>query len=216
MFDFMACKAKARANKQDEVYLLAEGLNDGKLVATYKVSPAERPDHIRLRLDNDNVDAIANGSDIVTVIAEIVDKKGNVKRMNNNTWIKFNIEGEGRLLGDESVEANPREVKWGSAPILVQSTTKAGKIRITGSILHQGSQTPVSGELVFNTVENTTLSIFDHNEVNLIEKKSIRSVQKNINKSEIELENEKLHNEINRLKNKDVEKQQEDFGKGIN
>lgn len=215
VFDYMACKTKARAKKQNEVYLMAEGLIKGKIVATHKVYPAERADHIRLRLDNDSVNLVANGSDIVTVIAEMVDKRGTVKRLNNNI-VKFNIEGEGRLIGDESIEANPRNISWGSAPILVQSTTKPGKIRITATILHEGSQRPIGGELIFNSVENTTPAIFNQNELDLIGKQAIQSVQQNSNKSELELEIQKLRKEINELKVKEVEQQQTKFGVGIN
>ena len=211
----MACKGRARAGKQDEVYLLAEGLIHGKVVASYKVSPAERADHIRLRLDNDGVELLANGSDIVTVIAEMVDKKGTVKRLNSNT-IRFNIEGEGRLLGDESTQTNTSELIWGTAPVLVQSTTKAGKIRITASLVHEGSQTPVGGELIFNSLEDTTPTIFNQKEVDLIGKQALQSVQKLLNKSELQLENERLRKEINDLKVNEVGKQQNKFGAGIN
>ncbi|MFZ4726908.1 MAG: glycoside hydrolase family 2 protein, partial [Paludibacter sp.] len=215
MFDFMACKGKARAKKQDEVYLLAEGLINGKVVATHKVSPAERPDHIRLRLDNDGVDLTANGSDIVTVIAEIVDKKGTVKRLNSNS-IRFSIEGEGRLLGNENTQTNTSEIIWGTAPVLVQSTTKAGKIRITASLVHEGSQTPIGGELIFNTLENTIPTIFNQKEVDLIGKRTLQYIQKTINKSELELENQRLRKELNDLKVNEVGKQQTKFGGGIN
>jgi len=215
MFDFMACKVKARAKKQDEVFLLAEGLINGKVVATHKVSPAERPDHIRLRLDNDGVDLIANGSDIVTVVAEMVDKKGTVKRLNNGS-VRFNIEGEGRLIGSETLRTNPTELKWGSAPILVQSTTKAGKIRITASLVNEGTQTPVGGELIFNSTENNVATIFNQNEVDFIGKQTLQSVQKTAGKTELQLEKERQRKEINNLKLNEVEKQQNKFGVGIN
>ncbi|MEI8049598.1 MAG: glycoside hydrolase family 2 TIM barrel-domain containing protein [Bacteroidota bacterium] len=215
MFDFMACKAKARAKKQGEVFLLAEGLIHGKVVVSYKVSPGERADHIRLRLDDDGVELMANGSDIVTVIAEMVDKKGTVKRLNNGV-IRFNIEGEGRLVGDESIRTNPVELKWGSAPVLVQSTTKAGKIRITASLVNEGSQTAVGAELVFNTLENNTAAIFNQKEADLIGKQTMQSIQNTINKSELQLENERLRKEINDLKINEVGKQQNKFGTGIN
>jgi beta-galactosidase len=141
MFDFMACKAKSRAGKQDEVYLLAEGLVDGKVVASQKLTPAVRPDKVVLWVDNNGVDLVANGSDFVTVIAGIADKNGNIKRLNNQS-LKFEIEGEGRLLGGDIAQLNPRPVLWGTAPMLVQSTTKAGKIKIRASVLLEGSQCP--------------------------------------------------------------------------
>lgn len=44
VYDFMVDKAFSRTQKQDDVYLLAEGLIDGKVVATHKVVPARRPE----------------------------------------------------------------------------------------------------------------------------------------------------------------------------
>ena len=215
VFDFMDCKRMARAKKQDDAFMLAEGLMNGKVVATSKIYPAERANRIRLRLDNEGVNLIANGSDMVTVVAEIVDKRGTVKRLNNHS-IQFSIEGEGTLIGDESVGANPRSVNWGTAPILVQSTPKAGKIRLTASILHEGSQHPTGGELIFNSVENTAPSIFNQNELEIKSKNPRNTIHQTTNKSSLEIENEKLRKEINKLKLKEVENQQTKFGVGIN
>lgn len=97
-FHFMEWKAMARSGRQDDAYLLAEGLIDGKVVVSDKRYPSGQADHISLRLDNEQVPLKADGSDVVTVIAEIVDKRGTVKRLNNSV-IRFEIAGEGRLLG---------------------------------------------------------------------------------------------------------------------
>ena len=121
VYDFMVDKAFSRTQKQDDVYLLAEGLIDGKVVATHKVVPARRPEKILLWMDNEGTDLKADGSDFVTVVAAVADKNGNIKRLNNYN-IRFSIEGEGRLLGGPGVLANPVPVKWGTAPVLVQST----------------------------------------------------------------------------------------------
>ncbi len=76
----MDLKALARAGKQKEVYILAEGLINGEIVATYKKYPSWRPASLRLRVDDDGLPLRADGSDVVTVIAEVVDEKGTVKR----------------------------------------------------------------------------------------------------------------------------------------
>ena len=72
---------------------------DGKVVVTHKRYPAGQPHHIRLRLDNEQVPLQADGSDAVVVVAEMVDKRGNVKRL-NNSYLHFKAEGEGHLLGE--------------------------------------------------------------------------------------------------------------------
>mgnify|MGYP000736055348 FL=1 len=79
----MVDKAFSRTQKQDDVYLLAEGLIDGKVVATHKVVPARRPEKILLWMDNEGTDLKADGSDFVTVVAAVADKNGNIKRLNN-------------------------------------------------------------------------------------------------------------------------------------
>lgn len=71
VYDFMVDKALSRAKKQDDVYLLAEGLIDGKVVATHKVVPARRPEKILLWVDNEGTDLKADGSDFVTVVAPL-------------------------------------------------------------------------------------------------------------------------------------------------
>ena len=83
-FHFMEWKAMARSGRQDDAYLLAEGLIDGKVVVSDKRYPSGQADHISLRLDNEQVPLKADGSDVVTIIAEIVDKRGTVKRLNNS------------------------------------------------------------------------------------------------------------------------------------
>ena len=57
-----------------------------------KRSPARRPVALRLRIDNDSLALRADGSDIVSVIAEVVDKDGTVKRLNNSS-VKFTVSG---------------------------------------------------------------------------------------------------------------------------
>ena len=214
VFHFMEWKAKARKGKQAEAYLLAEGLIDGKVVATHKRYPAGQADHITLRLDDEGVPLTADGSDIVTVIAEIVDKQGTVKRLNNSI-IHFDIEGEGRLLGDASIGTNPISVVWGSAPILVQSTTRAGKVRIIASMQQPGLSRPLEGVLEFESLPNSQREIFSEEELKevSITRSTIGHV---INKSDLERENEHLRKELNQLKVKEVERQQTQFGVGIN
>jgi beta-galactosidase len=74
----------------------------------------------------------------------------------------------------------------------------------------------LGGELIINSIENTTPTIFSQKELELIDKQSIQAVQKSTNKSELEMENQKFRKELNDLKVKEVEKQQNKFGGGIN
>ncbi|RHR60719.1 glycoside hydrolase family 2 TIM barrel-domain containing protein [Parabacteroides sp. AF17-28] len=211
VYDFMVDKALSRERKQDDVYLLAEGLIDGKVVATHKVVPARRPEKILLWVDNEGTDLKADGSDFVTVVAAVADKQGNIKRLNNYN-IRFSIEGEGRILGGPDVLANPAPVKWGTAPILVQSTLKPGKIRITASVLFEGSQMPVSGELVLESKPAAFPLVYNTEDASRITLSSVSAGQSATSKTDAEREVERLRKELNTLKLKEVERQQSDFG----
>ena len=211
VYDFMVDKAFSRTQKQDDVYLLAEGLIDGKVVATHKVVPARRPEKILLWMDNEGTDLKADGSDFVTVVAAVADKNGNIKRLNNYN-IRFSIEGEGRLLGGPGVLANPVPVKWGTAPVLVQSTLKPGKIRITASVLFEGSQMPISGELEFESKPSVFPLVYDAADAARIPLGSASAGKNTDSKTDAEREVERLRKELNTLKLKEVERQQSEFG----
>ena len=211
VYDFMVDKAFSRTQKQDDVYLLAEGLIDGKVVAIHKVVPARRPEKILLWMDNEGTDLKADGSDFVTVVAAVADKNGNIKRLNNYN-IRFSIEGEGRLLGGPGVLANPVPVKWGTAPVLVQSTLKPGKIRITASVLFEGSQMPISGELELESKPSVFPLVYDAADAARIPLGSASAGQNTASKTDAEREVERLRKELNTLKLKEVERQQSEFG----
>lgn len=209
-YHFMDDKALSGKNKQNEVYMLAEGMINGKVVATHKVAPARRPSKIILRIDNEGTELKANGSDFVTVVASVTDKDGNVKRL-NNYYIKFDIEGEGRILGGSNVMANPRPVLWGEAPILVQSTTRPGKIKIKASVLFEGSQMPLSGEIEWSSQADDIPLIYNEEELSALRQVHTETISSQT-KSEAEKEIERLQKELNALKLKEVEQQQTDFG----
>lgn len=211
VYDFMTDKAMSRKKKQDEVFLRAEGLIDGKVVATHEVHPARRPEKVLLWVDDENVNLKADGSDFVTVVAAIADKNGNIKRL-NNYYVKFHVEGEGRILGDAGILANPALVKWGTAPVLIQSTLRPGKIKITASVLFEGSQMPVSAVLELESYSAAHPLVYSEKDAALIAGSSSLQAAGTSAKSAAELEQEQLLKEQNAQRLKEVEQQQEDFG----
>lgn len=214
-FHFMEWKAMARAGRHEEAYMLAEGLVEGQVVATHKRFPSGQPHHISLRLDNENVGLTADGTDAVVVIAEIVDRRGTVKRLNNSV-IEFAVEGEGRLLGDASAGTNPSQVIWGSAPALIQSTVNAGKIRVTASMHIPGQARPSEGVLEFESTAGPHRLIFSESELAAISDHNPDTDSAGHATTDLERENERLRKEIHQLKVKEVERQQTTFGVGIN
>lgn len=211
VYDFMVDKALSRERRQADVYLLAEGWMDGKVVATHKVVPARRPEKVLLWVDNEGTDLKADGSDFVTVVAAVADKQGNIKRLNNYS-IRFTVEGEGRILGDASVQANPAPVKWGTAPVLVQATTRPGKIKVSACVWFEGSQMPVSAELELESKPAAVPLVFDQGEAACISQMAVSGSQATGSKSSTERELERLRKELNELKLKEVERQQTEFG----
>ena len=215
VFEFMEWKQMARAGKHDEAFLLAKGLIDGKVVATHKRYPAGQVNRLVLRVDDEKVGLKADGSDVVSVICEVVDKRGTVKCLNNSI-VRFDVEGEGRLLGEEAPGVNPQPMVWGSAVALVQSTHQAGKIKVTASMAVPGQNRPLSAVLEFVSRDNDQKEIYSKKELSEIDKATQNISVKHVSHDDLERENARLRKELNLLKVQEVEKQQTQFGAGIN
>lgn len=204
-YNFMDDKKLSREERWDEVYLLAEGFQNGKKVAEHKRMPARRPAKIMLTLDDENIQPIADGSDLITVIASVTDENGNVKRL-NNYHIQFTVEGEARPVADEKSHTNPRAVEWGTAPILLRTTLRAGKVKVIAKVDYPGLQMPLQGELVFDVMPSPISSIYDKEE-----RVGVTPWSNNVNnnKNISDEERKKLNLEL-----KNVERQQSEFGEG--
>lgn len=207
VWDVMYDKQLARKNKHEESYLLAEGIVDGEVVATHKVMPARRPSQIILWADNEGTETIADGSDLITVIAAIADENGNIKRL-NNYHIKFEIEGPGELVASKETFTNPREVQWGTAPILVRAKAQTGNIKVKASVVLNGIHTPMSAELIIPTTKAIHPLIADEDELNL-QLKTHRN-QENLSSYDRGQSSDEARKQ-SQMRLKEVEKQQSDF-----
>lgn len=209
VYDFMTDKYMSmEEGRQNDVYLLAEGYINGKVVASHKVAPARRVEEIRLKLDSDGTPFYADGSDMVTVIASVTDSNGNIKHLNNN-FIRFEIEGEGVLLAKENDITNPAPVRWGTAPVIVRATTKAGKIKIKASVLIDGKQTPISGTIEFSSIKPGYKMLYDSSRIN---RSNTGESEHKLSDNERDSKIEQLTREVNKYKLKEVERQQKEFG----
>lgn len=133
------------------VSFVAEGIIDGKVVCSTKKMPSRRSTKLRLSLDHQGQQLVADGSDFAVVVAEVTDDEGNVRRLAKDR-ILFTVEGEGEMIGNAAIGANPRDVEFGSAPLLVRSTTKPGKITVTARVLFEGYHTPHQVSMEFESV----------------------------------------------------------------
>lgn len=216
VWNVMQDKKLARNRQHAASYMLAEGIIDGKVVATHKIMPARRPTQIRLRADDEQVVMQADGSDLLTVIAAITDDQGNIKRL-NNSCIRFELEGPGILVGNEETGTNPRLTEWGTAPILIRATTEPGTIKVKAMLVKEGKHTAIPGELSIKTVKPVKELVADAEEVDQMYR-HIRTGKQPANPkkhektaSAYEQEIQNLQRQINQLKLKEVEQQQSDF-----
>jgi len=106
-----------------------KGFLHGEVVTTVKKMPSRRSTKLRLSLDHEGQAFRADGSDFVEVVCEVTDDEGNVRRLAKEN-IVFTVQGEGEIIGDASIGANPRAVEFGSAPVLIRSTIHPGKITV--------------------------------------------------------------------------------------
>ena len=133
------------------VKMVAEGIIDGKVVCQEEKMPSRRSTKLRLRVDEMGKQLVADGSDFVVVVCEVTDDLGHVRRLAKEN-IVFTVEGEGEIIGDASINANPRAVEWGSAPVLIRSTRQAGKIKIRAEVQFPGTHAPTPAELEIESV----------------------------------------------------------------
>lgn len=211
---FRANLGKQRDN-DDSLALIAEGLINGKVVATDKVYASMRPEKIELTLDNEGIPLRANGSDFAVAVATLTDGAGRPKRLNNE-FIRFEIEGPAVLVGDDENGSNPKQIEWGTAPIIVRTTNTPGKVTLKAHVVAEGGQKPQSALLEFETVKPRRPSL--HNETPESQTPSDKgtldkgpSASNTSAETKFKRENEQLRKELNLLKNKEVELQQKDF-----
>ena len=152
VWDFWEARDYSYTKKNwQAVNMVAEGIVDGKVVATQRKMPSRRSTKLRLYTDWEGKPLVADGSDFIVVVAEVTDDNGNVRRLAKEN-IVFTVEGEGEITGDASIHANPRPVEWGSAPVLIRSTRTPGKIRISARVEFPGTHAPTPAEIEIESV----------------------------------------------------------------
>lgn len=116
--------------------LTAKAYVGGKFVAERTVTSPGIARRLKLEADSMGVDLIADGSDIIAIRCHMIDAKGNIVPQTCDVHpILFEVSGEGEIIGDSSVGANPICAEAGTATVLVRSTQKAGEIHIRARLL---------------------------------------------------------------------------------
>ena len=116
--------------------LRAEAIRNGKVVKTVEVKSPGVPIKLMLEADLMNIPLKADGADIVCIHCYVSDEDGTVVPwQGDNHPILFEVSGEGEIIGDSTIGANPVRAEGGIASILVKSTQKPGNITVTAKIL---------------------------------------------------------------------------------
>ena len=151
-WDFFEARNWSYTQKNwQNVKMIAEGIIDGKIVCKTEKMPSRRSTKLRLYVDEMGKKLVADGSDFVVVVCEVTDDLGHVRRLAKEN-IRFTIEGEGEIIGDTNINANPRAVEWGSAPVLIRSTKQAGIIKIKAEVQFPGIHAPTPAELEIESI----------------------------------------------------------------
>jgi beta-galactosidase len=205
LWNFWKAREESYTNRKwQNVKLVAEGIRNGKVVCQETKMPSRRSTKIRLYADEMGKQLVADGSDFMVVVAEITDDNGNVRRLAREQ-VSFSVEGEGSIIGDASIGANPRLVEWGSAPCLVRSTHRPGKIRIIARPTFEGTHAPAADTLEIESIP------YDMPLCNGIYQPSKQQVAKP-SSGRTDTPQRGMSDEQRRKELEEVEKQQQDFG----
>ena len=203
VWDFWEARNYSYTQKNwQKVNMVAEGICAGKVVCSEKRMPSRRSTKLRLYIDEMGKKLVADGSDFVVVVCEVTDDSGHVRRLAKEN-IVFTVEGEGEIIGDASINANPRAVEWGSAPVLIRSTRKPGKIKVHAEVQFPGTHAPTPADIEFESIPASIEQLFIPQQ-----KKTVSAVtrQQGSQQDFTEEEKSKMLQE--------VEQQQADFGIG--
>ena len=191
--------------------MYAEGLIKNEVVAEHRRWPAGRKRKLELRIDENNVQPIADGSDITTVVAYLVDAGGAVKHLSDE-YIQFSVSGEGELIGGRSNGINPQKLLWGEAVAMIRSTETPGKIKLKAKVLKEGINLPTEAEIEFSTKRSTHRLLYDEVplKTNPVVLESL-DIERTIEKEKLIKELRILKKELLDYKLNEVGQQQDDF-----
>jgi beta-galactosidase len=116
--------------------LRAVGRRAGQVVASDEISTTGSP--VAVELTTDTAMAAADGRDVIHAVVRIVDDQGRTVPTADNE-VAFDVQGEARIIGvdsgslsiQESFQGTHRHAFHGLCLAILQTTRKAGTIRVT-------------------------------------------------------------------------------------
>jgi beta-galactosidase len=109
--------------------LKAEGLIDGKVVATHIVQAPGVPKKLLLEVDLKGRDLAADGSDWVRVYARVCDARGTTYPYADDE-VKFSVDGPGEVIADAHAANNPARAEAGIATAVIRAGKQPGSIKV--------------------------------------------------------------------------------------
>lgn len=136
--------------------ITAKAIVNGEVVAESSLKAPGIARKLKLEAEFMDIPLKADGADIVAVRCSLIDSDGGLVPLTcDDHPIVFEIEGEGEIVGDSKIGANPICAEAGIATVLVRSTEKAGEIKLRARMLWEQ---PMRGgiqpdELIFSSEE---------------------------------------------------------------
>lgn len=127
-----------RTGQYEAGELRAEGVMDGRVVATHKVNTPGKAHHLKIEIAGQNVQAIADGSDMVPFYVKVCDKNGNLVANSQplqSYTINLSIKGNGALIGSNirRVNATSQQTEGGIGYGIIRTNTKQGSVGIVAT-----------------------------------------------------------------------------------
>ena len=201
---------KINQSHVEESIVKAEGLIDGKVVTEHLIWPVGRKRRLVLKVDDSSLQPVADGSDITTVVAYLVDAGGAIKRLSDE-YIKFSVNGEGELIEDQNIGINPQKLLWGEAVALIRSGRKPGTIRVKAELLRDGINSPDFAEIEFNTIKSINELLYDEFPNKIVNNKKPNLNGESQNLEDLRMELIKAKKKIQQYELNKVGKQQQRF-----
>lgn len=149
-WDFMAHKDLARDDAGATTRIVARGYVDGMCVASHEVKPAMRAERLELRVESRGYDPVADGSDVVTVVATLTDAAGTVRRLSSGS-VRFHVFGAAEAVHPGAPAPALSRMQWGEAAALVRMSTAPGPVRVIAEYVPSGALTPTGAVIDFES-----------------------------------------------------------------
>ncbi|MDN5211817.1 glycoside hydrolase family 2 TIM barrel-domain containing protein [Fulvivirgaceae bacterium BMA12] len=110
----------------------AKGITNGEVITSHTIVKGGSPYKLHLEVPTDDQLFYADGSSIKMAYAYVVDRKGN-KISSDTSQISLSLEGNGTIVGNTKIGANPVKAYHGVASFLVRSGQTPGVIKLKAS-----------------------------------------------------------------------------------